>query len=65
MGTGALDRASPNFMGLASLGLDVSTFYDFLYCVLLLSVFLGLDFLGHALSWSQVDADELHRGLYG
>ena len=29
MGTGALDRASPNFMGLASLGLDVSTFYDF------------------------------------
>jgi hypothetical protein len=37
------DRASPNFMGLASLGLDVGTFGNLLYSVLLLDVNLGLD----------------------
>jgi hypothetical protein len=51
---GAHDRASPNFMGLASLGLDNGMFCDFLYSVLLLSVFLGLYFLGLALSRPQV-----------
>ena len=41
-------------MGLARLGLDVGIFGEFLYIVLLLSVILGLDFLGLALSRSQV-----------
>jgi hypothetical protein len=36
---GAPDRASPNFMGLASLRLDISMFCDSLYSVLLSSVF--------------------------
>ena len=60
--TGARDRASgasPNVMGLASLGLDIGIFCDFLYSVLLLSVILGLlDFLGLALSRPQGP----HRG---
>ena len=51
---GAPDRASPHFMGRASLGLDVGIFCDFLYSVLLLSAILGLDFLGLALSRPQV-----------
>jgi hypothetical protein len=41
-------------MGLASLGLDIGIFCDFLYSVNLLSAVLGLDFLGPALSWPQV-----------
>jgi hypothetical protein len=55
--TGAPDRASPNFMGLASLGLDIDIFFYFRYSVLLLSLILGL-----ALSRPQVDTpfvDEL------
>ena len=32
---GAQDRARPNFMGLASLGLEISIFYDFRYIVFL------------------------------
>ena len=51
---GAQDRASPNFMGLASFGLDIGTFCDFLHRVLLLDAILGLDFLGLALSRLQV-----------
>jgi hypothetical protein len=46
---GAPDRASPNFMGLASLGLEIGIFCDFLYSVLLLNA-LGLDVLGLARS---------------
>ena len=46
----APDRASPNFIGLASLGLEIGIFCGFLYSVLLLSVILGLDYLGLALS---------------
>jgi hypothetical protein len=45
--TGARDRASsasPNVMALASLGLDIGIFCDFLYSILLLSVILGLEF---------------------
>ena len=34
-------RASPNFMELASSGLDIGVFYDFRCCVLLLSAVLG------------------------
>jgi hypothetical protein len=59
---GALGRASPNFMGLASLGLDIGTFCDFLYSVLLLSVFLELDFLGLDLSRPQVSRLALDEG---
>jgi hypothetical protein len=40
-------------MGLASLGLDIGIFCDSLYSVLLLGVFLGLDFSGLALSQPQ------------
>jgi hypothetical protein len=58
---GAQDRASPNFMGLASLALDIGIFYDFLYSVLLLNVILWLDFLGRAPYRPQVD--RLHRAL--
>ena len=46
---GAQNRADPNVMGLTSLGLEIGIFCDFLYSVLLLSVALGLDFLGLAL----------------
>jgi hypothetical protein len=46
---GAHDRASPNFMGLASLALSTGVFCDFLYSILLLNTILGLDFLGLAL----------------
>jgi hypothetical protein len=53
-GHGARDRASPNFMGLAGLGLEIGIFCDFLYSVLLLSAVLGLDFLGLALFRPQV-----------
>ena len=51
---GVLDRASPNFMGLASLGLEIDIFCDSLHGVLLLKVILWLDFLGPALSLPQV-----------
>jgi hypothetical protein len=51
---GAQDRASPNVMGLASLRLEIGICCDVLYSVLLLSVILGLDFLGRALSRPQV-----------
>ena len=37
-------------MGLASLGLDIDIFCDFLYIVLLVNSILALDFLGRALS---------------
>ena len=55
--SGALDRASPNFMGLASLGLEIAIFSDFLYSVLLLDAILGLDFLGLAFSRSQAPSE--------
>jgi hypothetical protein len=42
---GAQDRASPNFMGLASLGLEIGIFCDSLYSDLLLNVFFGARFL--------------------
>ena len=42
---GAQGRAGPNFMGLASLGLDVGIFCDSRYNVLLFSVVLGARFL--------------------
>jgi hypothetical protein len=51
---GARDGARPNVMGLASLGLEIGIFGDFLYSVLLLDAILGLDLLGRALSRSQV-----------
>jgi hypothetical protein len=61
---GAPDRAKPNLMGPASLGLDIGIFCDFLYSVLLLRVILGLYLLGLALSRPQVLAcalfDERH-----
>jgi hypothetical protein len=41
-------------MGLASLGLEIGVFFDFLYSVLLLNEILGLYLLGLALSRSQV-----------
>jgi hypothetical protein len=41
-------------MGLACLGLEIGTFCDSLYSVLLLSVILGLYFFGLALSRPQV-----------
>ena len=40
-------------MGLASLGLESGIFYNFLYSMILLSVILGLYFLGLALSWPR------------
>ena len=55
---GAQDRTSTNFMGLASLGLDIDIFCDFLYIFLRLSVILGLGCLGLVLSRPQV---QLHR----
>ena len=54
VGSGAQDRASPNVMGLASLGLEIGIFCDSLYSVLPLNVILGLDFFGRALSRPQV-----------
>ena len=41
-------------MGLASLGLDIGIFCDFLYSILLFHTILGLEFLGLALSRPQV-----------
>jgi hypothetical protein len=52
---GALDRASPNFMALASFGLDIGIFCDCLYSVLLLNAILALYFLGLALSSPRYD----------
>jgi hypothetical protein len=57
---GALNRASPNFMGLASLRLVIGIFCDLLYSVLLLDAILRLEFLGHTLSRPQVRGQ---RGL--
>jgi hypothetical protein len=37
----AQDRASPNFMGLTGLGLEIDIFCDFLYSVLLFNAILG------------------------
>jgi hypothetical protein len=37
---GAQDRSSPNFMGLASFGLEIDNFCDFLYSILLLHAIL-------------------------
>jgi hypothetical protein len=51
---GAHDRASPNFMGLASLGLEIGVFCQVLYSVLLSNAILGLYFLGLALYRPQV-----------
>jgi hypothetical protein len=54
---GALDRASPNFapnfMGLASLGLEIGISCDLLYSVLLLNTILWLGFLGRALYYCR------------
>ena len=61
--TGAQDGASPNFMGLVNVGLDISIFGDFLYSVLLLSAIVGLDFLGLALSRPQVRTAVKFLGL--
>ena len=47
---GALDRASPNFLGLASLGQAIGILCDLIYSVLQLNAILGLYFLGLALS---------------
>jgi hypothetical protein len=64
---GAHDRASPNFMGLASLGLEIGIFSGFLYSVLLLNVLLGLDLLGLALNRGRrcpnkgPDGSDLHN----
>jgi hypothetical protein len=58
---GALDTASPNFMGLASLGLAIGIFCDFLCSVLLLNAILGIDFLGRALSRPQVSAQRTRK----
>jgi hypothetical protein len=44
------DGASPDVMGMTSLGLDVGILYDFLYIGLLLDVILRLEFLGLTLS---------------
>ena len=54
MAHGAPDRASSNFMGLASLGLEINIFCDSIYSVFLLNAILGLYFLGLARSRSQV-----------
>ena len=62
---GAQDGASPNFMGLASLGLEIGICYDFLYNVLLLNAILGLGFLGLALSRPQVHPADLGRRVNG
>jgi hypothetical protein len=49
-------------MGLASFGLEIGIFCEFLHCVLLLSAILGLDFLGLALSRPQVLGTIYHCG---
>jgi hypothetical protein len=52
-------------MWLASLGLDIGIFCDFLDSVLLLNAILGLDFLGLALSRPQPHArEEAHRVIF-
>ena len=45
---GTLNRPSPNSMGLASLGLEIGVFCECIYSVYLLSVVLGLNFVGLA-----------------
>ena len=42
-------------MGLASLGLEIGIFCDYLYSILPLNAILGLDFLGLALSAHRFD----------
>ena len=59
-----MDSPSPKFMGLASLGLEIAIFCDFLHSVLILNAILWLDFSGlalTALSRPQVPADEAAR----
>ena len=58
---GARDRASPNFMGPASLGLEIGIFCNFLYSDLLLKAISGLDFLRLALSRPQVRGPQPDR----
>ena len=61
---GAHIKPNPNFMGLASLGLDIGIFCDSQYSVLLLSVLSGLDFSGLALSRPQVEVIDRQSKLY-
>ena len=68
-GTGAQDRASPDFMGLVSLGLETGIFGGVLYSVLLLDATLGLDFLWPAPGSQAWDDDHalarrLEPGVY-
>jgi hypothetical protein len=51
---GAQDRASPSFVGLARLALNIGVFCGFLYSMLLFNAISGLDCLGLALSRPQV-----------
>ena len=44
-------------MGLASLALDIGIFCKFLYRIILLNVFLGLDFLGLPYPGRRLDTD--------
>jgi hypothetical protein len=59
---GALDRASPNSMELASLGLGVGIFCELLDSILLLDAMLGLYFSGLALCRPQVWPPDESRG---
>jgi hypothetical protein len=56
---GAQDMASPNFMELAILGLDIGILCDFIYSALLLSTMLGLDSLRPAQSRDVIPAQGL------
>jgi hypothetical protein len=62
---GARDRASPNFMGVASLVLNISIFCDSLhvYSILIVNAILGLAFLGLALSRPQVQCVDLDHSV--
>ena len=60
---GAQDRASPNFMGLYSFKQEIGILCDFIYSVLLLSVILGLYFLGLALPATNVKSTGLAQIL--
>ena len=52
--SGAHDRASPNFMGLTSLGCGIGIFCDSRNRAFVFNAILGLDSLGRALSRPQV-----------
>ena len=60
---GAQDRASPNFMGLYRFKQEIDILCDFIYSVLLLSVILGLYFLGLALPATNVKSTGLAQIL--